>query len=74
MGNLIINRKPGQRIFLSLETEADSAELYRQLTEEGIWLELYHSRTPAQIVVCITAPPADNVVREELLQANAACS
>ncbi|NNT92286.1 hypothetical protein [Stutzerimonas nitrititolerans] len=71
MGNLIINRKPGQRIFLAPETEADAAELYRQLTEGGIWLELYHSRTPGQIVVCITAPPAVNVVREELLQSSA---
>jgi len=73
MGNLIINRKPGQRIFLSPETEADAAELYRQLTKEGIWLELYHSRTPGQIVVCITAPPAVNVAREELLAGNKAC-
>ncbi|MCP3432989.1 hypothetical protein [Stutzerimonas stutzeri] len=71
MGNLIINRKPDQRVFLSPETEADAAELYRPLTEEGIWLELYHSRTPGQIVVCVTAPPAVNVVREELLQSSA---
>ena len=67
MGNLIITRQPGQRIFLSPENGVDAAELYQQLSEEGIRLEVYHSRMPGQIVVRITAPSGVNVVREELL-------
>jgi len=70
---LTITRKPGQRVFLSADTEADAAELFRQISEEGIWIEVDHSSSiRGQIVVRISAPPAVSVAREELLVSNEA--
>jgi len=67
MGQLTLTRRPGQRIFLSASSEADAAELLRQLSTDGIWVEVdFHDRV-GQLLVRIVAPPALAVVREELL-------
>ncbi|WP_312374260.1 carbon storage regulator [Stutzerimonas nitrititolerans] len=68
MGRLRINRKPGQRVFLTAADGADAAELLDQLTTEGVWLEVDYSDRAGQFWVRVNAPAAVLVLREELIK------
>lgn len=61
---LTINRKPGQRVCLSTHTYAEASELFRQISDEGFWIEVDHSTSRrVQLVIRISAPPTVSVVR-----------
>ncbi|HEY1027425.1 MAG TPA: hypothetical protein VGE28_07300 [Pseudomonas sp.] len=74
MGTLVINRNEGQRVRLSVQEGVDAAELVRQLQTSGIWLDVSWSETRRQFRLNIDAPPAVQVLREELLAVNAPAS
>lgn len=67
MGTLVINRNQGQRVRLSVQEGVDAAELARQLLTSGIWLDVSWSENRRQFRLNIDAPPAVQVLREELL-------
>ncbi|MCD1640081.1 hypothetical protein ACP6JA_14760 [Stutzerimonas frequens] len=67
MGTLVINRNEGQRVRLSVEEGVDAAELLRQLSTAGIWLDVSWSESRGQFRLGIEAPKAVKVLREELV-------
>lgn len=67
MGKLILTRRHGERIQMTVRGDTDPAELVRQLTTAGIWIELQRTKCPGQFRVVLVAPPAISVVREELM-------
>lgn len=55
-GNLVLARKPGQRVLLKL------------LTGENVWLEVLEVRHTGAVVLAIEAPLSVTIVREELIK------
>ncbi len=74
MGTLVINRNKGQRVRLSVEEGVDAAELVRQLSTSGIWLDVSWSDSRRQFRLNINAPAVVQVLREELLAVDAPAS
>ncbi|WP_313226702.1 hypothetical protein [Stutzerimonas chloritidismutans] len=74
MGTLVINRNKGQRVRLGGEEGVDAAELVRQLSTSGIWLDVSWSDSRRQFRLNINAPAAVQVLREELLAVDAPAS
>ena len=71
MGTLVINRNKGQRVRLGVEEGVDAAELVRQLSTSGIWLDVSWSDSRRQFRLNINAPAVVQVLREELLAVDA---
>jgi len=66
MGNLTIARKEGQRIFLSIDPNADPALTLKRLQEEGIAV-CFSNLRGSQAMLTITAPREIRILREELV-------
>lgn len=73
-GNAGINRNKGQRVRLGVEEGVDAAELVRQLSTSGIWLDVSWSDSRRQFRLNINAPAVVQVLREELLAVDAPAS
>lgn len=67
MGNLIIHRRVGQTIHLSINPGADPQEVLDQLLEDGITIPL-SDITDRRAWLIIKAPPDVAIARGELLE------
>ncbi|OLU25673.1 carbon storage regulator [Pseudomonas sp. PA15(2017)] len=66
MGYLVLTRKIGESLNLSLRPGADSAELLDQLRTDGINIDVLELRG-RQVQLAVDAPDALLVLRDELL-------
>ncbi|MOA21888.1 carbon storage regulator [compost metagenome] len=64
---LIIGRRVGEKIRLTIDPGADPQEALRRLLEDGIDIEVAAIKNNNHVRLCITAPRELLVLREELV-------
>lgn len=65
---LILGRRLGEKIRLTIDPGADPQEALRRLLEDGIDIEVASIKNNNHVRLCITAPRELLVLREELLE------
>lgn len=67
---LIIGRRVGEKIRLTIDPDVDPQEALRQLIEHGIEIEVGSIKSGNHVRFCIQAPREVRVMREELVDAD----
>lgn len=68
MSHLMLTRRAGQSIVLSLAPDADPEQVLRQLLRDGITIEI-HQVERGNVRVSIDAPRTIQILRDELIHA-----
>lgn len=67
MGQLILSRRDGERIHLSIDPGADIEQLVQQLQSGGITIQIHTGISSGQVRVGIDAPRNISILRGELI-------